>query len=85
MRFIQWLAVVIVCAALICGCSKLTRENYEKIEMGMTYDQVVEIIGQPDTCDAAMGAKQCIWGDKDKNITIGFMGDNVILPSMTGL
>jgi len=27
------------------GCSKLTLENYNKIAMGMPYDEVVRLIG----------------------------------------
>ena len=85
MRVVQRLAVVLVCTALFWGCSKVTRENYDRIEMGMTYDQVVEIIGGPDSCDASMGTKRCVWGDEKKNIKIGFVADKVVLPSMTGL
>ena len=51
----------------------------------MKYEQVIEIIGTPDECDSALGAKKCVWGNEEKNITITFMGDAVILPSMTGL
>ncbi len=74
-----------LCAALVMGCSKVTRENYDKIEMGMEYTQVIALIGEPDSCDAALGTKNCIWGNDAKNITVKFVGDNVVLPSMTGL
>ena len=30
------------------GCSKLNRENYDKIKVGMDYQEVVSIIGEPD-------------------------------------
>jgi len=36
------------------GCSKLTLENYNKIAMGMPYDEVVRLIGPPDRCDDVM-------------------------------
>lgn len=67
------------------GCSKITPENYEKIKVGMTYEQVTAVIGQPDKCDAALGAKNCIWGNEKKNITVKFIADKVVLPTMQGI
>lgn len=84
MRIVMTL-LILVAGLSIFGCSKLTQENYEKITMGMTLDEVTAIIGEPDSCDGAMGAKKCIWGDAKKNITISFMGDKVVMPAMTGL
>ncbi len=69
----------------LVGCSKLNRENYDKIKIGMDYPEVISIIGKPDTCDAAFGAKSCIWGNENKNITIKFVADRVVVPSMKGL
>ncbi|WP_022666402.1 DUF3862 domain-containing protein [Desulfospira joergensenii] len=67
------------------GCSKLTRENYDTIKIGMDYEQVQKILGEPDKCDSALGAKNCIWGDTEKNITIKFVADKVAFPTMKGL
>lgn len=77
--------LILVFGMLFWGCSKLNQENYGKIKMGMAYEQVVDIIGNPDVCDEALGAKKCVWGNVEKNITITFMGDQVIMPSMKGL
>ena len=70
---------------VLFGCSKLNRENYDKIKVGMDYQEVVSIIGDPDKCDAIMGSKNCVWGNENKNITINFIGDKVFVPSMNGL
>ena len=70
---------------VLFGCSKLNRENYDKIEVGMDYQEVVSIIGDPDKCDAAMGSKNCVWGNENKKITIKFIADKVVVPSMKGL
>ena len=70
---------------VLFGCSKLNRENYDKIKVGMDYPEVVSIIGDPDKCDAIMGSKNCVWGNENKNITINFIGDKVFVPSMNGL
>jgi len=69
----------------LVGCSKITQENYDKIKVGMDYQQVLEILGEADKCDGALGAKSCIWGDDQKNIKIKFVADKVIIPTMTGL
>ena len=77
--------LVMFCVVLLAGCSKVTRENYDKIKMGMPMDEVIAVIGEPDSCSGALGAKKCIWGDEAKNITITFVGEHVTLPSMKGL
>jgi Domain of Unknown Function with PDB structure (DUF3862) len=74
-RLITALAVM----AFLFGCSKLTMENYSKIKMGLKYPEVVKILGKPDSCSEALFAKSCVWGNDQKNITVQFMGDNVVL------
>lgn len=76
--------MLMLCVCLT-GCSKVTRDNYDRIRIGMEYRQVTELIGEPDRCDAAVGVKTCIWGNQTKNITINFVADKVVLPSMKGL
>jgi hypothetical protein len=46
---------------------------------------MIELIGEPDKCDAALGMKNCVWRNETKNITIGFVAEKVALPTMTGL
>ena len=79
------MVLTLVFGMIFLGCSKLNQENYEKIQMGMEYEQVVDIIGDPDKCDAVLGTKNCIWGDDEKHINITFIGDKVAFPSMKGL
>ena len=85
MKMMKRLLLILICVVWLTGCSKVTRDNYEKIEMGMDYAEVVALIGEPDSCDAALGAKSCIWGNDTKNIKVKFIADKVALPSMTGL
>lgn len=86
MKQIKLLMVLTLMFGMIfLGCSKLTQENYKKIEVGMEYEQVVGILGNPENCDAALGTKKCIWGNDTKHITIAFIGEKVALPSMKGL
>jgi hypothetical protein len=79
------LAVCIAAVFLTAGCSKITVENYEKIEVGMTYDEVVDILGAPDETTDVIGAKSCIWGEGAEVISIKFVGDKVVFHSAEGL
>ncbi len=70
---------------LLSACSKVSKENYQKLALGMDYQKVVEILGEPDQCEAVLNAQSCTWGDKEKNITVRFIGDKVVLFSNEGL
>ena len=76
-----------LCAALagLPGCGKVNKENYDKLKMGMGYAAVVEILGEPERCDALLAAKSCVWGKDAKTIKIQLVGDHVILFESQGL
>lgn len=67
------------------GCSKLTLENYDKIAVGMTYDEVTRLIGPPDRCDDLMGVRSCQWGDEQRSAHVNFVGGKVLLFSSSNL
>ena len=69
----------------LLGCSKLNNENYAKIKVGMSYNEVTALIGSPKSCDETVGVKTCKWGDDKRNVTINFAGDNVALHSAQNL
>lgn len=71
--------------ALTVGCSKLTKENYDKLKVGQDYDEVVGILGEADECGGAIGIKDCRWGDQDKHISVKFAGNKVVIFSSKGL
>ena len=81
MRFLA----VIMGLLLLTACSKVTKENYEKIQTGMSQDEVEQILGSADMCTETLGTKTCSWGDKDKNITLSFIADQVLVISGQGL
>ena len=78
-RISRRLLLILTCLALLCGCSKLTMENYQKIAVGLEYPTVVEILGKPDNCSEALFVRNCIWGDEKKNISVSFLNNQVIL------
>jgi hypothetical protein len=69
----------------LLGCSKLTVENYDKITVGMKYEAVVKLIGEPDQCDDVMGVRSCRWGDENRSINVNFVGGKVLLFSSSNL
>ena len=46
------IVMTLLFSVVLFGCSKLNRENYDKIKTGMDYQQAISIIGDPDKCDA---------------------------------
>jgi len=58
----------------LAACSRLTAENYDRIEVAMAYDEVKQIIGEPTQCDDVLGVKQCTWGDENQHIKVSFIG-----------
>jgi Domain of Unknown Function with PDB structure (DUF3862) len=67
------------------GCSKLSQENYNRLKIGMSYDDVVAVLGEPGECNSAVGFKNCRWGDEKKYINIQFAGQKVVFYSGEGL
>ena len=70
---------------LLLACSKLTQENYNKIKMGMPYDEVVSLLGAPAKCDDVMGVRSCKWGDDTRSVNVNFVGGKVLLYSSSNL
>jgi hypothetical protein len=81
---IQVLFAMILLLSLL-ACSKLTQENYNKIQMGMTYDEVVALLGAPAKCDDVMGVRSCAWGDETRSVNVNFMGGKVLLYASSNL
>ncbi|MCF8037011.1 MAG: DUF3862 domain-containing protein [Desulfobacteraceae bacterium] len=73
-------------AATLSGCnSRINQENYDRLEVGMEYGQVVELLGEPDNCDSAMMANSCTWENEEKQINVKFVDGRVVLFSGNGL
>ena len=83
------LVMLVICMFSILaltGCNKVSKENYDKIKIGMSYEEVVEVLGKPDACeDPIMKTKSCTWGPSDKQIRIKFVADMVAWRSSEGI
>lgn len=78
------IAILMLCFQLT-ACSNLTQDNYDKIKMGMSFQEVEKLLGSGATCDSVMGMKSCAWGDKDRYVKIQFMADKVVIHAAKGL
>ncbi len=79
MKFLSFGALAL--SFLLLGCNKLTVENYDKLKSGLTYEEVVSILGSPAACDEVLGIKSCRWGDDKRKIIVNFVSGKVILTS----
>lgn len=78
-------ALVVGATLTLAGCGKVTKENYDKLKVGMDFSEVTGVIGGPDKCDEAMGAKSCVWGDDTKNISVKFVAEKAVFFTNAGL
>ena len=67
------------------GCSKLTPEKIDELRIGMPYEEVVDLLGKPDSCEGAVGFKDCTWGDQKRYINVKFGGNSVVFFSSKGI
>jgi hypothetical protein len=77
--------LILLLGLQLTGCSNLTQENYDKIKMGMSFQEVEKLLGSDSTCDSVMGMKSCTWGSSDRYVKIQFMADKVVLHAAKGL
>ena len=80
-RRVAVLAVVLLLAA----CSKLNEENYSRLKVGMPYNEVRGILGEPARCDDALGLRNCRWGDDARWIRVSFVGERVAVTAASNL
>ena len=82
------LLVLVICMfslLALTGCSNVNKENYDKIKIGMSYEEVVGVLGKPNTCeDPVLKTKNCMWGSSDNQIKIKFVADTVAWRSSKG-
>lgn len=70
---------------VLLGCSKLTLENYNKVAVGMSYDEVTALLGKPEKCDDVLGVRNCLWGDDKRSVNVSFVAGKVLLYSSSNL
>ncbi len=84
-RYIATAILLVGILLAIMGCSKVTPQNFEKLNSGMSYEEVRKIIGEPTNCESMIGVKTCVWKDGEKTIDVKFLTDKVLLFSSSNL
>ncbi|MFT5164740.1 MAG: hypothetical protein ACI9FJ_003349 [Alteromonadaceae bacterium] len=84
MKIKSLLTMALMSLALV-ACSKVNKENYEALGIGMEYAEITAAIGDPESCSETLGTKSCIWGDEAKHIKATFIVDKAITFSNNGL
>jgi hypothetical protein len=70
---------------LLAVCSKVTQDNYDKVESGISRAEVEAIIGKATTSKEALGVASCVWGDDNQYIKVKFVADIAAIVSSNGL
>lgn len=74
--------------ALLAACSKVTADNYAKVNAGMTHEEVYAILGKPDKVSGGGIGSFTIssetWNGGSNVIDISFAGDKVAVKSIHG-
>jgi PBP1b-binding outer membrane lipoprotein LpoB len=81
MRYI----VIALVVLFIAGCSKVSKANYDKIQVGMSYTQVTDILGKATKCDSLAGMSDCTWGDEKQYIKVKLVADKVMFMHSQGI
>lgn len=84
-RSVSTVALILTLCLQLIACSSLTQENYDKIKVGMSFQEVEKLLGSNPSCDSAMGMKSCTWGTSDKYVKIQFVADKVAIHVAKGL
>lgn len=86
MRAFLFLAPLIALGLLV-GCSKANQDNYQKVESGMTQEEVYSILGKPDEVNSgsigSLTASSETWNGKDHTISVKFANGEVKMKSIT--
>ncbi len=65
------------------GCTRLTQENFNKVQTGMTYEEVVSILGEPSDNKSLgagpLSASSITWEDDSARVNIKFLNNKVQL------
>ena len=88
-RRVQVVGMVLLCSILLLGCgSKVSQENFDKIQTGMTQAEVTSILGNPTESNSIafgpIGGTTSTWKENNGTITIQFVNEKVIAKVFSG-
>lgn len=86
-RTLRTVSFMVILLILLLGCgSKLTQENFDKIQNGMSMAEVKSILGEPAEAQSVglgpFSGVSATWKDKKTVINIHFVNDKVTLKTL---
>lgn len=70
---------------LLGACTRVTQDNFSKIETGMTEQEVISILGSPSESSSSsllgISGTASRWASRDAEITVRFVGGKVATKS----
>jgi hypothetical protein len=77
--------LAVVAAGLIAACSKVTPENFLKIQDGMSEEEVIALLGRPTESNSinllGVSGTSSRWVGRDAVISVQFVNGKVALKS----
>ncbi len=75
------LAALLLFTLTACG-SKLTQENVNQIRNGMSYAEVVKLLGEPVSSQGGsafgISTSTSVWRDDEHQVTVVFLNEKVV-------
>ncbi|HWD22678.1 MAG TPA: outer membrane protein assembly factor BamE [Burkholderiales bacterium] len=80
-----WLAPLLAVAVALAACSKVTQENFAKIQDGMSEQEVIALLGAPSESNSinvlGVSGTSSRWVSGDAVINVRFVNGKVALKS----
>jgi SmpA / OmlA family len=77
--------LVFTAALLLAACSRISQENFSKIERGMSEQEVISLLGSPSESSSVdilgVSGTSSRWIGRDAEISVRFVGGKVALKS----
>ena len=98
MKKLGFISAVAICALFLVNCSaqQVTQTNYSKIKTGMTEEEVINILGEPEQSSGAdfdpsfgalpiggLSGTHMLWRDGKNTVMIEFVNGKVRFKSFT--
>ena len=65
---ILFLTIIIFLMGILTSCSNVTKDNFDKIQNGMTLEQVIEILGEPSDKKTNLHNDEYYWFSDARSI-----------------
>jgi hypothetical protein len=84
-RFLGKSFLVLMMVTVLVACNRITQDNFDKIQPGMSMSQVISILGEPTDLQSinfsGLSGTSATWKNHDASIVIQFLNDTVQIKS----